>query len=81
MLSGVGNVYRAEALFMNGLHPLRAGRDCTPLELAALWSTVAAMLRRGARDDRDRYLRCDTPIEIVTLGGRACYFCPTCQSA
>lgn len=52
VLSGVGNVYRAEALFVAGIHPQRAGRDCSPAELQALWDTVATMLRRGVKDGR-----------------------------
>ena len=52
VLSGVGNVYRAEALFVNGIHPTRAGRDADPAELHALWDTVAGMLRQGVKDNR-----------------------------
>jgi len=108
VLCGVGNVYRAEALFVNGIHPLRAGVDTDAIELEALWKTVVAMLRKGVRDNRivtvdprdvelpkdrrlrrgeatyvyhrDRCLRCGTAVQTVKLGGRACYFCPTCQA-
>lgn len=52
VVSGVGNVYRAEALFVCGLHPLRRGTDCDPVELAALWHTVQGMLRQGVKDGR-----------------------------
>lgn len=52
VLAGVGNVYRAEALFVNGIHPARPGRDCAPVELQALWDTVASMLRQGVKDNR-----------------------------
>jgi formamidopyrimidine-DNA glycosylase len=52
VLCGVGNVYRAEALFIVGIHPARAGRDCSTAELEALWSTVTAMLRQGVKDNR-----------------------------
>jgi endonuclease-8 len=52
VIAGVGNVYRAEALFVTGIHPLRAGRDCDTVELRALWSTAQAMLRQGVRDGR-----------------------------
>jgi len=109
VLSGVGNVYRAEALFVNGIHPVRPGRDCAPEELEALWATIVGMLRQGVKDDRiitvdrreldlgggrrprrgeatyvyhrDRCLRCGTPAQTVSLGGRPCWFCPTCQPA
>jgi endonuclease-8 len=107
VLCGVGNVYRAEALFVNGIHPRRAGIDTDPVELRAIWDTVVTMLRKGVKDNRiitvdrrlvelptgrrlrrgeatyvyhrDRCLRCDTPVQVVKLAGRACYFCPTCQ--
>lgn len=52
VLAGVGNVYRAEALFVTGIHPGRPGRECSDAELAALWSTITAMLRQGVKDNR-----------------------------
>ena len=106
VLAGVGNVYRAEALFVNGINPARRGKDCSDEELAALWDTVRDMLRKGVREnrivtiDRRRYplppgrlrrgdttyvyhrdhcLRCGTSVLTVRLGGRDCYFCPSCQ--
>ncbi len=106
VLAGVGNVFRAEALFVHGMHPERAGRDCDDAELELLWDTITAMLRQGVKDNRiitiDRRefpvpkgrarrgdttyvyhreicLRCDTPVRTVELGGRDCYYCPTCQ--
>jgi endonuclease VIII len=107
VMAGVGNVYRAEALFVNGIDPRRPARDCDEIELRAVWDTVAAMLRQGVKDNRiitidrkayripkgrtargdttyvyhrDICLRCGTPVQIAELGGRACYYCPTCQS-
>lgn len=106
VMSGVGNVYRAEALFINGIHPNRPGRDITPEEFGRLWETIVDMLGRGVAENRivtldreefdvpttptrrgettyvyhrDVCLRCGTPIHTVELGGRPCYFCPTCQ--
>jgi len=106
VLAGVGNVYRAEALFVNGIHPQRITSSCTPEELRAVWDTIAAMLQQGVKDDRivtvdrrkvpippgkfrrgdttyvyhrDICLKCGTAVQTVKLGGRACYFCPTCQ--
>lgn len=52
VLAGVGNVFRAEALFVNGIHPARPGRRCSPAELEALWATIAAMLKQGVKDNR-----------------------------
>jgi endonuclease-8 len=109
VISGVGNVYRAEALYVTGIHPQRPGAAVSADEADALWSTIAAMLRRGVKDNRivtvhrleedapergrtrrgeatyvyhrDRCLRCATAVQTVELGGRACWFCPTCQPA
>lgn len=52
VLAGVGNVFRAEALFVTGIHPQRPGRDCSPGELDALWSTIVGMLRAGVKANR-----------------------------
>ncbi len=52
VLCGIGNVYRAEALFVNGIHPLRTGTGTDPVELMALWTTMVAMLRKGVKDNR-----------------------------
>jgi endonuclease-8 len=52
VIAGVGNVYRAEALFVQGLHPLRPGSQCAPSELQELWDTVQKMLRKGVKDGR-----------------------------
>ena len=52
VLCGVGNVFRAEALFVNGINPMRAGVDTDPVELRAIWDTIVAMLRKGVKDDR-----------------------------
>lgn len=106
VLAGVGNVYRAEALFVHGIRPDRPGKDLTEQEAEAIWSTVVDMLRQGVKDNRiitiDRRefpvrkghhrrgdttyvyhrevcLRCGTHVQTLELGGRNCYFCPTCQ--
>jgi endonuclease-8 len=52
VVAGVGNVYRAEALFVCGLHPLRPGKDMDVAELEALWATITGMLRQGVKDGR-----------------------------
>jgi endonuclease-8 len=52
VMCGVGNVYRAEALFVNGIHPSRPGRELDEAEGEALWTTVVAMLKQGVKDNR-----------------------------
>jgi endonuclease-8 len=52
VVAGVGNVYRAEALFVTGIHPLRPGNELDRAELEALWATIKGMLRQGVKDGR-----------------------------
>ena len=52
VVAGVGNVYRAEALFVCGIHPLQPGINLDIAELEALWVTITAMLRKGVKDGR-----------------------------
>ncbi len=52
VVAGVGNVFRAEALFACGLHPARASSSVAPEEARALWDTLAGMMRRGVEDGR-----------------------------
>ena len=52
VLSGVGNVYRAEGLFVAGIHPAIAGRALANEDFTRLWTTLAGMLRDGVRDRR-----------------------------
>jgi endonuclease-8 len=52
VISGVGNVYRAEALFVNGINPARPGTEITPDAFDAMWDTIMMMLRHGVTDNR-----------------------------
>lgn len=52
VLAGVGNVYRAEALHVQRIHPVREGRSLTQDDFDALWATITAMLRDGERSGR-----------------------------
>jgi endonuclease-8 len=47
VLAGAGNIYRNEALFLTGIHPLRPSRRISPEEWLALWGTLRALMRRG----------------------------------
>ncbi|WP_326599048.1 Fpg/Nei family DNA glycosylase [Streptomyces sp. NBC_01803] len=49
VIAGVGNVYRAEALFRQGIDPHRPGRSLTRAEFDALWADLAALMREGVR--------------------------------
>lgn len=49
VVSGIGNVYRAELLFRAGIEPHRPGSTITTDELEALWVDSVKLLRVGVR--------------------------------
>lgn len=52
VIAGVGNVYRAEALHVNGIHPDRPGTSISREEFDAVWGTCVRMLRDGVKSGR-----------------------------
>lgn len=52
VVAGVGNVYRAEALFVHGLHPSRPANTVTAEEWDLLWDTLVRFLRAGVKARR-----------------------------
>ncbi len=52
VVAGVGNVYRAEALFRAGLDPALPGRDVDADRVAGLWDDLRVLLRDGVRRGR-----------------------------
>lgn len=50
VVAGVGNIYRAEALFRAGLDPHRPGRDVPAGTVRALWDDLVVLLAAGVRD-------------------------------
>lgn len=48
VVAGVGNIYRAEALFRAGVDPLRPGRDVPAASLRAIWTDLVTLMRDGA---------------------------------
>ena len=47
VLAGVGNIYRNEALFLAGIHPLRPSGRVLGEEWESLWPTIRRLMRRG----------------------------------
>lgn len=89
VIAGVGNVYRAEVLLAQGIHPERPASTLSRDEFDALWKTLRALLRKGVRENRintrDVYRqetcrRCGGPVRRFDLGGRWAYACANCQS-
>ncbi len=52
VIAGIGNVYRAEILFLCGIHPTRPARSLSEEEFDQLWSTTVEQLRLGVRMGR-----------------------------
>lgn len=52
VLAGVGNVYRAEVLYRQRLHPLRPGRTLRVGQWRALWDDLVALMTEGVRTGR-----------------------------
>ncbi|GAA1679314.1 Fpg/Nei family DNA glycosylase [Nonomuraea maheshkhaliensis] len=92
--AGIGNAWRAELLYLTGLHPSR--RDVDEPAALRLWQTAVTHLALGrdagqvisdpaAPDERwvykrDHCRRCGTPIETWPLASRTAYACPAEQS-
>ena len=52
IVSGIGNVYRCEMLFVCGIHPDRPAKSLAPDEVGCLWTQMNLMLRAGVRSGR-----------------------------
>jgi formamidopyrimidine-DNA glycosylase len=52
VVAGVGNVYRAEALFRGRLDPWRPGRELDAQRWTALWTDLVVLLRDGVKRGR-----------------------------
>jgi endonuclease-8 len=50
VIAGVGNIYRNEALFLTGIHPLRPAGRVSQGEWLAVWTTLSSLMRRGVRE-------------------------------
>ncbi|MFT3714854.1 MAG: zinc finger domain-containing protein [Gordonia sp. (in: high G+C Gram-positive bacteria)] len=49
VIAGVGNIYRAEVLFRNGIDPLRPGTTITRDEYDAMWNDLVELMPIGVR--------------------------------
>lgn len=52
VIRGVGNVYRAEALFVAGVHPETARNELDARAFTRLWKILVGMLHDGVRDGK-----------------------------
>lgn len=80
IISGIGNVYRAELLFLLGIHPLTPGRALDAPKLKALWTLARKLLRRGAALNRIVTVTDDAAPRgerLHVYGRRTCLACGT----
>lgn len=61
VIAGIGNVYRAELLFLQGIHPMRPANTLTNDAVSALWDETVRQMKRGLR--LGRIITTD-PVEI-----------------
>ena len=52
VISGVGNVYRAEVLHLLGIHPSTAARALSRSAAESMWTLLVGLLRRGVEEKR-----------------------------
>ncbi|MCH2164437.1 MAG: hypothetical protein MK098_07270 [Marinovum sp.] len=58
VMSGIGNIYRTEILWLRGLNPMTRGVDLDEAELRGLWDDMRALLQIGVESNA-----------IITTGG------------
>lgn len=95
VVAGIGNVWRCEALFLEGRSPWAAVSSVSDDELDALVATAARIMGDSLGPDTGRpprwvyrrtgrpCRRCGTPISSRGQGeqSRTAYWCPACQPA
>ena len=52
VVSGIGNVFRAEVLFRHRIHPLRPGRTLRRGQFQAMWDDLVALMAEGVVTNR-----------------------------
>jgi endonuclease VIII len=88
LIAGIGNIYRAEILFLNSIHPTRLGNSLARDEIESIWSTSVELLRIGVKYNRiitiPRKLA-EKPLSRLNAQERLCVykkdFCFECGSA
>jgi endonuclease-8 len=95
VVSGIGNIWRSEALFVEGRSPWTERQKLTDEDLDALVDTASSLMRASALDRShgvDHWVykltgqpcrKCGTRIESRRQGeqARTAYWCPACQPA
>lgn len=93
LFAGVGNIYRAEVLFRQGISPFRRGNQLNAAEFNALWQDLVKLMAQGVEAGRIDTVRPEhTPeamgraprrddhggeVYVYRRAGLACYVCGT----
>ncbi|MFL6286777.1 MAG: Fpg/Nei family DNA glycosylase [Actinomycetes bacterium] len=89
VVAGIGNVYRAEFLYLAGLDPFRAGADVDQQTWIGIWDNARTYMRAGVRsgriittDLRDREFpgRVVRPTDAYYVYKRTGQWCRKCHS-
>ena len=92
LVAGIGNVWKAEALWEARVSPWRAVNDTSDEELRAILQAAHELMTTSVETGRERRVvynragrgcrRCGTPIEARGQGdaNRTAYWCPACQA-
>ena len=90
-ISGIGNIYKSEALFLAGVDPFARVADVDDAALTRIVRAAMREMRRSVAEGRASnwaYLRagrpcrrCGTPVRMARQGPmrRSTYWCPRCQ--
>lgn len=95
ILAGIGNLYADEILFQAKVHPESSVNHLDEKELKKIYSCIQLVLktaikhmgkRKGLPDsyllphrEKGGECPCGGNVEIIEVGGRTTYFCPSCQ--
>lgn len=52
VIAGIGNIYRAEVLFLQGINPWRPGKQLREDEALGIWADTVRLMRDGVREGR-----------------------------
>lgn len=70
VIAGVGNVYRAEALFRHGLDPQLPGKALAREQWDVLWADIVEMLRDGVQRGKIETLRAEHDPRLLAPADR-----------
>ncbi|TML09755.1 MAG: Fpg/Nei family DNA glycosylase [Actinobacteria bacterium] len=92
LVAGIGNLWKAEALWEAGVSPWQPAVEVSDEELRAVLQAAHELMTTSVETRRERRLvynragrgcrRCGTPIEARGQGeaNRTAYWCPSCQA-